>query len=120
MSRKNIWNNLSEILPKSFLPCVRNYFNQINIKTCEKKSYVFFFCKRRFMAKVFIKDLEELEKEKQFASCYVSPFFRGFYLERYQIYRLKYSSKRSRRKAMAELGVIWNELREGIADETLF
>lgn len=72
------------------------------------------------MVRVFIKDLEELEKEKQFASCYVSPFFRGFYLERYQIYRLKYSAKRSRRKAMAELGVIWNELREGIADETLF
>lgn len=72
------------------------------------------------MAKVFIKDLEEFEKEKQFASCYVSSFFRGFYLERYQIYRLKYSAKRSRRKAMAELGVIWNELRERIADETLF
>ena len=44
------------------------------------------------MARVFIKDLEELEKEKRFASCYVSPFFRGFYLERYQIYRLKYSA----------------------------
>ena len=70
--------------------------------------------------RMFDEAIEELEKEKQFASCYVSPFFRGFYLERYQIYRLKYSAKRSRRKAMAELGVIWNELREGIADETLF
>ncbi len=71
------------------------------------------------MKKIFIKDKNEFEKENIFATKYVSPLFKDFYLMRYQIYRLKYSAKISRRKAMAELGILWSTFGEAIADERL-
>ena len=70
------------------------------------------------MAKVFIKDLEELEKEKQFASCYVSPFFRPFYLYRYQVLRvMNLSPSQARSRVMSELNIIWEKIGEELQHE---
>lgn len=71
------------------------------------------------MEKVLI-DLEEYEIEKEFSKKYVSPFFRYFYLKRYQILRfINIPSKQARRKCMSELNIVWNDLKEEIADEQL-
>ncbi len=70
------------------------------------------------MEKVIIKNPEELKDEKQFANKYVSPFFRSFYLYRYQILRvMNLSPSQSRNRVMSELNIIWEKIGEDLQHE---
>ena len=70
------------------------------------------------MEKVIIKDPEELKGEKQFASKYVSPFFRPFYLYRYQVLRvMNLSPSQARSRVMSELNIIWEKIGEDLQHE---
>ena len=69
------------------------------------------------MKDILIKDEEELKKEEAFSKKYVSPFFRSFYLYRYQILRLmKVTPIQARERVMAELNIVWEKIGEELVD----
>lgn len=52
---------------------------------------------------IIIKDLDEYENEKTFSKENISPYYRGFYLFRYQLYRTNNNPAEAREKALAEV-----------------
>lgn len=70
------------------------------------------------MTEEFLKDEEELKLEKSFSKKYVSPYFRDFYIYRYQVLRvMKLSPIEARRRVMAELNIVWEKIGEDLQNE---